>query len=139
MRQIWITKSGPPEVLQVREAPDPSPGPGQVRIRVRAAGITIPVVPGVIPVRSYKQVVRFAARCGASVPAWLAKRFEGLDEDAETRQMVAAAVAAEQVLALRDKGVRDFHFYTLNHADLVFAICHLLGLRPVKAAQPAAV
>jgi methylenetetrahydrofolate reductase (NADPH) len=102
--------------------------------RVRAAGISIPVVPGIIPVRGYKQIVRFAARCGASVPDWLAKRFEGLDDEPETRQMVAATVAAEQVFGLRDKGVRDFHFYTLNHADLVFAICHLLGLRPPKSA-----
>jgi methylenetetrahydrofolate reductase (NADPH) len=102
--------------------------------RVRSAGISIPVVPGIIPVRSFKQITRFAARCGASVPGWLAERFEGLDDDAQTRQMVAATVAAEQVLDLRDRGVTDFHFYTLNHADLVFAICHLLGLRPAKAA-----
>jgi methylenetetrahydrofolate reductase (NADPH) len=100
--------------------------------RVRAAGVSVPIVPGIIPVRSFKQVTRFAARCGASVPPWLAERFEGLDEDPDTRHLVAATVAAEQVLDLRDRGVRDFHFYTLNHADLVFAICHLLGLRPAK-------
>jgi methylenetetrahydrofolate reductase (NADPH) len=107
--------------------------------RVRAAGISIPIVPGIIPVRSFKQITRFAARCGASVPGWLAERFEGLEDDPQTRQMVAATVAAEQVLDLRDRGVTDFHFYTLNHADLVFAICHLLGLRPaVAGGQPAA-
>src|SRR5262249_14171583 len=78
-----------------------------------------------------------AARCGASVPAWLAERFEGLDDDVATRKLIAAAVAAEQVLDLVDRGVTDFHFYTMNPADLVYAICHLLGLRPAgaKAAQ----
>jgi methylenetetrahydrofolate reductase (NADPH) len=102
--------------------------------RVRAAGIGVPVVPGIIPVRSFGQITRFAARCGATVPAWLARRFEGLDDDPATRQLVAAAVAAEQVLDLVDRGVGDFHFYTMNRADLVFAICHLLGLRPAKPA-----
>ena len=102
--------------------------------RVRAAGIDVPVVSGIIPVRSFPQIARFAERCGATVPAWLARRFEGLDHDPATRQLVAAAVAAEQVLDLVDRGVTDFHFYTLNRADLVFAICHLLGLRPVRPA-----
>ena len=64
------------------------------------------------------------------MPAWLAERFEGLDEDPQTHALVAAAVAAEQVLDLVERGVGDFHFYTMNRADLVFAICHLLGLRP---------
>ena len=73
---------------------------------------------------------RFAARSGASVPNWLAERFDSLDEDVATRKLIAAAVAAEQVLDLVDRGVTDFHFYTMNRADLVFAICHLLGLRP---------
>ena len=68
------------------------------------------------------------------MPAWLAARFEGLEEDAATRQLVAAAVAAEQVLDLVDRGITDFHFYTMNRADLVYAICHLLGMRPAKAA-----
>jgi methylenetetrahydrofolate reductase (NADPH) len=102
--------------------------------KVRAAGIDIPVTPGIIPVHSFKQVARFAERCGASIPAWLAARFEGLDDDAETRQLVAAAVAAEQVLDLIDRGVTDFHFYTMNRADLVYAICHLIGMRPLAAA-----
>jgi methylenetetrahydrofolate reductase (NADPH) len=101
--------------------------------RVRAAGISIPVVPGIAPVHNFKQVAAFAARCGTSVPAWLAARFEGLDEDPATRQLVAAAVAAEQVLDLVDRGIADFHFYTMNRADLVYAICHLLGMRPVTA------
>jgi methylenetetrahydrofolate reductase (NADPH) len=100
--------------------------------RVRAAGITIPIVPGIVPVHSFKQVASFAARAGASMPAWLAQRFEGLDEDPQTRQLVAAAVAAEQVLDLVDRGISDFHFYTMNRADLVYAICHLLGMRPAK-------
>jgi methylenetetrahydrofolate reductase (NADPH) len=101
--------------------------------RVRAAGITIPIVPGIVPVHSFPQVARFAERAGASVPAWLAQRFEGLEEDAATRQLVAAAVAAEQVLDLVDRGITDFHFYTMNRADLVYAICHLLGMRPARS------
>jgi methylenetetrahydrofolate reductase (NADPH) len=102
--------------------------------RVRAAGINVPVVPGILPVQNFKQTKNFAARCGASVPDWLAERFDGLDDDAATRKLIAAAVAAEQVLDLVDRGVSDFHFYTMNRADLVYAVCHLLGLRPeVKA------
>ncbi len=101
--------------------------------RVRASGIAIPIVPGIIPIHNFKQVSGFATRSGASVPEWLGHRFEGLDEDQETRHLVAAAVAAEQVLGLVDQGISEFHFYTLNRADLVYAICHLLGLRPAKA------
>jgi methylenetetrahydrofolate reductase (NADPH) len=101
--------------------------------RVRAAGIAIPIVPGILPVQNFKTTKTFAARCGASVPAWLADRFDGLDDDAATRKLIAAAVAAEQVLDLVDHGVADFHFYTMNRADLVYAICHLLGLRPSAA------
>ncbi|NBJ11893.1 methylenetetrahydrofolate reductase [NAD(P)H] [Microvirga arsenatis] len=104
--------------------------------RVRARGIDIPIVPGIVPVQNFKQTANFAAKTGASVPDWLAARFEGLDNDVETRRLVAAAVAAEQVLDLVDRGVNEFHFYTMNRADLVYAICHLLGLRDqsVKAA-----
>jgi methylenetetrahydrofolate reductase (NADPH) len=98
--------------------------------RVRARGISIPIVPGLLPVQNFKQTRTFAQRCGASVPGWLAERFAGLDEDAATRKLIAAAVAAEQAFDLVDRGVRDFHFYTMNRADLVYAICHLLGLRP---------
>jgi methylenetetrahydrofolate reductase (NADPH) len=97
--------------------------------RVRARGITVPVVPGIVPIHNFKQVSGFAARTGASMPDWMAKRFEGLDDDPATAPLVAAAVAAEQVLDLVDHGIRQFHFYTLNRADLVYAICHLLGLR----------
>jgi methylenetetrahydrofolate reductase (NADPH) len=105
---------------------------------VRAKGITVPIVPGIVPIHNFKQVAGFAARTGASMPAWMARRFEGLDEDAATTSLVAAAVAAEQVLDLVDHGIREFHFYTLNRADLVYAICHLLGLRaaPSAAGQP---
>jgi methylenetetrahydrofolate reductase (NADPH) len=100
--------------------------------RVRARGIDIPIVPGILPVQNFKQTVNFAARCGASVPRWLAERFDGLDEDVATRKLIAAAVACEQVLGLVSRGVTDFHFYTMNRADLVYAICHLLGLRPAS-------
>jgi methylenetetrahydrofolate reductase (NADPH) len=108
---------------------------------VRSRGIDIPVVPGILPVQNFKQAANFAKRAGASVPEWLAARFEGLEEDAETRRLIAAAVAAEQVLDLVDRGVTEFHFYTMNRADLVYAVCHLLGLRPqakVEAAEKAA-
>jgi methylenetetrahydrofolate reductase (NADPH) len=98
--------------------------------KVRARGIYIPIVPGILPVQNFKQTKNFAARCGASVPSWLAERFDGLDDDVATRKLVAATVAAEQVLDLAGQGVTDFHFYTMNRADLVYAICHLLGLRP---------
>jgi methylenetetrahydrofolate reductase (NADPH) len=101
--------------------------------KVRARGIGIPIVPGILPVQNFKQTKNFADRCGASVPRWLAERFEGLDDDAATRKLIAAAVAAEQVLDLVERGVTEFHFYTMNRADLVYAICHLLGLRPAKA------
>jgi methylenetetrahydrofolate reductase (NADPH) len=100
--------------------------------RVRKSGIDIPVVPGILPVQNFKQTKNFAARTGASVPDWLARRFDGLDDDPATRKLIAAAVAAEQVLDLVDHGVTNFHFYTMNRADLVYAICHLLGLRPDK-------
>jgi methylenetetrahydrofolate reductase (NADPH) len=97
--------------------------------RVRAAGITIPIVPGITPVQNFKQTANFARRAGASVPDWLAERFAGLDDDPQTRRLIAAAVAAEQVFDLLDRGVEQFHFYTMNRADLVYAVCHLLGLR----------
>jgi methylenetetrahydrofolate reductase (NADPH) len=98
--------------------------------RVREAGIDIPIVPGIVPVQNFRQVRNFAERCGTEVPKRLADRFEGLEDDVATRKLVAAAVAAEQVFDLVDRGVSDFHFYTMNKADLVYAICHLLGLRP---------
>jgi methylenetetrahydrofolate reductase (NADPH) len=105
--------------------------------RVRAKGINIPILPGLVPVQNFRQTASFAQKTGASVPTWLASRFEGLEEDAATRRLVAAAVAAEQALDLMDRGVQDFHFYTMNKADLVFAICHMLGLRPQPAQKAA--
>jgi methylenetetrahydrofolate reductase (NADPH) len=102
--------------------------------RVRRRGIDVPIIPGIVPVQNFKQTAGFAARCGARVPTWLADRFDGLDDDPATRRLIAAAVAAEQVIDLMDRGVRHFHFYTMNRADLVYAICHLLGLRPEASA-----
>jgi len=102
------------------------------RDRVAAAGIDVPLVPGIMPVTSFANVCRFAGMCGASVPAWLGETFEGLDDDPETRQLVAATVASEQCQKLAAHGVRNFHFYTLNRAELSYAICHRLGLRPVE-------
>jgi methylenetetrahydrofolate reductase (NADPH) len=92
-------------------------------------GIRAAMVPGILPITRLPQLLKFAARCGASVPAWLVERFEGLDDDAETRKMIAASVAIEQVARLRREGVEEFHFYTLNRAELTYAICHALGLR----------
>ncbi len=103
--------------------------------RVRRAGIYVPIVPGILPVHNFTQMVRFASRCGAHVPQWLAERFQGLESDPATHQLVAAAVAAEQVLDLVERGVEDFHFYTMNRADLSFAICHLIGIRPQGEAE----
>src|ERR1700681_4711525 len=100
--------------------------------RVRARGIEVPIVPGILPVQNIKQTKSFAARCGTSVPDWLAERFDGLENDAATRKLIAAAVAAEQVIDLLDRGVTDFHFYNMKRADLVYAVCHLLGLRPCQ-------
>lgn len=96
--------------------------------KVRARGIDIPITPGIIPFNA--QVAKFAGACGTTVPAWFAQRFEGLENDPETAKLVSAATAVEQVMDLVDHGVTDFHFYTLNRADLVYAICHMLGLRP---------
>jgi methylenetetrahydrofolate reductase (NADPH) len=103
--------------------------------RARAAGIWVPIMPGIVPIHNFKQVAGFAQRAGASVPSWMARRFEGLDNDPTTTHLVAAAVATEQVMDLVDEGVKKFHFYSLNRADLVYATCHLLGLRPVGAAR----
>jgi methylenetetrahydrofolate reductase (NADPH) len=100
------------------------------RDRCAAEGIRASIVPGILPITRFPQMLRFAARCGASVPNWLRSRFDGLDDDPETRRMIAANVAIEQVQRLRRHGVEEFHFYTLNRAELVYAICHALGLRP---------
>ncbi|MEP6885865.1 MAG: methylenetetrahydrofolate reductase [NAD(P)H] [Gammaproteobacteria bacterium] len=100
------------------------------RDRCAAAGIRVPLVPGILPITRFPQMLRFAERCGTSVPPWLRQRFDGLDDDPETRRMIASNVAIEQVQRLRMHGVDEFHFYTLNRAELTYAICHALGLRP---------
>jgi methylenetetrahydrofolate reductase (NADPH) len=100
------------------------------RDRCAAAGLRVRLVPGILPITRFPQLLRFAERCGAAVPVWLRQRFDGLDEDPETRRMIAANVAIEQVQRLREHGVQEFHFYTLNRAELTYAICHALGLRP---------
>jgi methylenetetrahydrofolate reductase (NADPH) len=105
--------------------------------RVRARGIDIPIVPGIMPMHNFKQARGFVTRAGTTVPEWLAEKFEGLDDDPDTRKLVAATVAAGQVQKLNKHGVDTFHFYTMNRADLVFAISHLLGIRP-NGAQKAA-
>ena len=104
------------------------------RDRCAAAGIDSPLVPGILPITRFPQLKRFADRCGASIPAWLEQRFEGLDDDAETRKLIAANAAISLVDRLRAEGVNDFHFYTLNRAGLTVAICHALGIRPRSAA-----
>ncbi|MGJ5199751.1 methylenetetrahydrofolate reductase [NAD(P)H] [Bradyrhizobium sp. HKCCYLRH1030] len=106
--------------------------------RVRARGITIPIVPGIMPMHNFKQARGFVTRAGTTVPDWLAEKFDGLDDDPETRKLVAATVAAGQVQKLAKHGVDTFHFYTMNRADLVFAISHLLGIRPKSANKAAA-
>jgi methylenetetrahydrofolate reductase (NADPH) len=106
--------------------------------RVRARGISIPIVPGIMPMHNFKQARGFVTRAGTTVPNWLAEKFDGLDDDAETRKLVAATVAAGQVQKLAKHGVDTFHFYTMNRADLVFAISHLLGIRPIRSAKKAA-
>ena len=106
----------------------------RLRDRIAARGIDIELVPGILPITSFARVSEFAAKCGAHVPPALAQRFHGLDDEPETRNLVAAMVAAEQVAALRREGVNHFHFYTLNRADLVYAICRVLGLGSVAEA-----
>lgn len=100
------------------------------RDRAQRAGIDVSIVPGILPITRFPQLLRFAGRCGASVPEWLHKRFDGLDDDPETRRLIAASVAIEQVQTLQRHGVQEFHFYTLNRSELTYAICHALGLRP---------
>jgi len=100
------------------------------RDRVRAAGIQVPLVPGILPVSNFATVARFSQACGAHVPRWLHRLFDGLDDDPDTRQLVAATVASEQCLDLQAEGVEEFHFYTLNRAQLTKAICRMLGICP---------
>ena len=105
------------------------------RDRCAAAGIDDPLVPGILPITRFPQLSKFAARCGASVPDWLCQRFEGLEDDVQTRQMIAASVAIDLVHRLQREGVDDFHFYTLNRSELTVAICHALGVRPQVSAE----
>jgi methylenetetrahydrofolate reductase (NADPH) len=99
------------------------------RDRVRTAGITIPLIPGIMPVSNFNGLKRMSGACGAAVPSWLEAHFDGLDDDPETRRLLAASVAAETCARLQEEGFADFHFYTLNRADLVYAICRVLGVR----------
>jgi len=94
-----------------------------------ARGIDAPIVPGIVPVTNYTRLVRFAKNCGTSLPSWLAHLFEGLDNDPDSRRLIAGWVAIEQCRRLTQHGVSDFHFYTLNQAELARAICHALGVR----------
>lgn len=103
--------------------------------RARAANITVPIVPGILPVTNFRQVQKFSAACGTEVPDWLRDLFDDLDEDPDTRRLIAAMVAAEQCRKLHAYGISDFHFYTLNRADLTYAICHVLGQRPKGTAK----
>lgn len=100
------------------------------RDQCAAAGINASIVPGILPITRFPQLLRFASRCGASVPEWLQHRFDGLDDDPDTRRLIAASVAIEQVERLTREGVGEFHFYTLNRSELTYAICHALGVRP---------
>jgi methylenetetrahydrofolate reductase (NADPH) len=105
------------------------------RDRAAAAGVAVPIVPGILPVTNFAQLKRMSEGCGATIPPWMAAHFDGLDDDPDTRRLVAASLAAEQCRRLHAEGVHEFHFYTLNRADLIVAICHLLG---VRAPRPAA-
>jgi methylenetetrahydrofolate reductase (NADPH) len=102
------------------------------RDRAAAAGIAVPIVPGILPVTNFAQLRRMSATCGASIPDWMAAHFDGLDDDPDTRRLVATSLAAEQCRRLQANGVNEFHFYTLNRADLIVAICHMLGVRAPK-------
>ena len=104
------------------------------RDQCASAGIESQVIPGILPITRFPQLQRFAEQCGASVPDWLRERFDGLEDDAETRKLIAASVAIEQVALLKREGVKEFHFYTLNRHELAFAICHAIGVRPQKVA-----
>lgn len=99
-----------------------------------AAGIDVPIVPGILPITRFSQMLKFAKMCGTAVPDWLHDRFDGLDDDIETRNLVAASVAIDLVNTLRREGVSDFHFYTLNRSQLTYAICHTLGVRQAQVA-----
>ena len=105
----------------------------RLRDRLDDAGIAVPLVPGILPVTNFAQVVKFSALCGSIIPPWMSWRFEGLDDEPATRRLVAAVTAAEQCLSLAREGIDSFHFYTLNRAELTYAICHMLGVRAVSS------
>ncbi|MBI2262097.1 MAG: methylenetetrahydrofolate reductase, partial [Caulobacterales bacterium] len=105
------------------------------RDRVRAAGIAIPLIPGIMPVSNRAGLRRMCGSCVAAIPDWLAAHFDGLDDDPETRKLIAASIAAEMCARLQEEGFADFHFYTLNRADLVYAICRVLGVREQRVAH----
>jgi methylenetetrahydrofolate reductase (NADPH) len=107
------------------------------RDRAVAAGISAPIVPGILPIANFASLQRFASACGATLPGWLHEKFVGLDEDPETRQMISASIAIELCEKLQQHGVREFHFYTLNRAELTYAICHALGVRPLEGGNRA--
>ncbi|MEJ8474653.1 methylenetetrahydrofolate reductase [NAD(P)H] [Roseibium algae] len=106
--------------------------------KLAKAGISIPVIPGIVPIHNFEQTMTFSAKCGTSIPDWLARRFAGLKDDPDTRKLVGAAIACEQVMDLVDRGISDFHFYTMNRADLTYAICHMLGMGNHVSEQQAA-
>ena len=106
--------------------------------RALAHGITAPIVPGIMPVSNFAQAAKFSAGCGASVPDWLGRMFEGLDNDPDTRRIVGSHLAAEQVRLLQANGVDEFHFYTLNRPEMVYSTAHILGVRPVAEQRPSA-
>lgn len=108
------------------------------RDRCQRAGVNVSIVPGILPITRFPQLLRFASRCGASVPEWLSHEFDGLDDDPETRRLIAASIAIRQVRELQQHGVEEFHFYTLNRSELTYAICHALGIRPLPQAAVAA-
>ncbi|EIS2407382.1 methylenetetrahydrofolate reductase [Escherichia coli] len=100
------------------------------RDRCVSAGIDVEIIPGILPVSNFKQAKKFADMTNVRIPAWMAKMFDGLDDDAETRKLVGANIAMDMVKILSREGVKDFHFYTLNRAEMSYAICHTLGVRP---------
>ena len=108
------------------------------RDRAAAAGISIPIVPGILPITNFSKMLEFSEKCGTRIPKWMVTLFDGLDDHPKTRELVAATVASEQCRVLHENGVRQFHFYTLNRADLALAICHMLGMRSKKVQQKAA-
>ena len=102
--------------------------------RVTKAGISVPVIPGIPPIHNFEQTMTFSAKCGTSIPDWLARRFAGLHNDPETRKLVGAGIAYEQVMDLVDRGISDFHFYTMNKSAIAMEVCRNLGLNKDRRA-----